>query len=297
MQNPSLPGAQYPAWEASAIGPFMFEYSILSSATLTPTVIGSPTELGILVKSIRRTYLGSTFDLNAASLTNQGRVVAGQWSPDVTLATSPDLSTPPVYSDVYLVQAPAVSETDIVQSDELRVAHEAKCGLYFPNRPGSTGAAFTSASEMRNLAVYRPGVAPDPAQPVSPVQNDLWLRGWLIGVSHWTGMAGTSTIRIKRNEGIELVASAASVYSPFATPALPNDMRAMQVVQEFARREPHGYYADFNELGTMLQHVLTGVGDAVASLGLPVLSSVGQSVSDLANSQIGNRLARALDAF
>jgi hypothetical protein len=300
MQSPSVSTAQYPAWLSTNVPgtpAFIFDFTVLSSATLTPTIIGSPTALGGLVKSIRRTYLGSTIDFNAASLTNQGRVVAGQWSPDVTLAISPSTATPPVYSDVYLVQTPAITETEIVQTDELRVAHEAKCGLYFPNRPAATGAAFTSASEMRNLAVHQTGQAPDPVQDPQPFQNDLWLRGWLIGVSHWTGMYHTSSLRIKRNEGIELVASATSVYSPFSTPALANDIRAMQMVQEYSRREPHGYYADYNELGTLLQKILGGVGNAVQSLGLPILSPVGGALSRMANSNIGGRMARAIDAF
>jgi hypothetical protein len=110
-------------------------------------------------------------------------------------------------------------------------------------------------------------------------------------------MYHTSSLRIKRNEGIELVASATSVYSPFSTPALANDIRAMQMVQEYSRREPHGYYADYNELGTLLQKILGGVGNAVQSLGLPILSPVGGALSRMANSNIGGRMARAIDAF
>lgn len=301
LRRPRRVARQYPAWQSVTFGGLMADISVLGASALSTSYM---TEAGpaVDIKSIRRTYLGSTFDLDAADLYNQGRVVAGQWKPDVTLGVADvtDGATPPLITslNVYLMQTPAVVVSNIVSSDELVYQAEAKCGLYIPNRPAEMDVPMTACQEYRNVAARVPSEDPVPIYPttdVAPETYDIWLRGWLIGVSHWTDIDYRSSLRIKRKEGLEFISSPRGVFAPFADEALPADLRAQQMLQEFSRKEPHGYPADFNELGKVLQNIVGGIADAVSNLGIPVLSDIGKAVGGVARGKLGNGLAAALD--
>lgn len=297
MEAPGFKKAQYPAFVPGRLTDFDFEYSILGASELTPRYRGSKAGVAVDIKQMRRTYMGVTIDLDANSLADQGRVVYGQWKPDVTLATAYNNSVepPPVVKNTYNLQTPAMTINNIVQSDELCYQAEAKHGLYAPIRTAEFDLPMTAAQEWRAIEVYYPGEDPGFVEPGDEELKDLWLRGWLIGTSHWSDLDHTASLRIKRKEGLELISAPAGVYAAFASMALPNDLRAMQIIQEFSRREPHGYPADYNELGTMLQKIIGGISGAVADLGLPVISDVAHTVHKTANGKIGQLLTNLLD--
>lgn len=222
--------------------------------------------------------------------------MSGQWKPDVTLALAKS-SDGTTYLNVYNMQVPAAVDNQIVQTDELTYQGEAKCGLYVPLRPAGMDIEFTAAQEWR---VVNPQVPSDPTDdPAADLDTskDLWLRGWLVSTSFWSGMAAAASLRIKRKEGLELVSSPVGPFAPFATPALPNDLRAMQVIQEFCRTQPHAFTADHNELGTLLRKIVAGVGDALESLGLPVISNVAGTGKRMANSPFAIKLAELVDTI
>jgi hypothetical protein len=278
IAGPGNAGATYPVWEALSTAPDIWG-TILASSTLSPAVAGDTDPNGIklsaLIKNIRRTFMGTTLELDASDLYNQGRIISGQWTPDVTLgtvATSAAGDLTDVY-DVYKFQLPAVSTSAIVQSDEFSRQAELKTGSYMPIRPCSPELNFTSSEEWRQIQVDYAG-ADSGTFGRDPTFNDLWLKGWCVGVEYLTNIDVRSQIRIKRREGLELVPSPPSTYSPFATPALPDDVRAKQVLLEFCRKQPHAYPADYNDLGEMIPNILGGLADVVSDLGLPLISPV-----------------------
>jgi len=287
IEHSDNPGFFYPSFQPG-IESNVF-VSILGSTTLTPTIASQDAQaISDLVRSVRRSCLGTTTDLNASDLTNQGRVVMGQWSPDVARAVVASADTTPVELNIYRFQLPAVSEAEIVSSDAFSVQHEAKLGSYMPIRPIASELGFTPAQEWRRVAAVSAG---HPGTDLIDIKaNDLFLSGWCIGVEHWSGLDPLATLRIKVREDLEVVASANSVYSPFATPALPDDSRARSMVQEFCRKQPHAYPADYNDLGQMLGNIVGGIGDAIHGLGIPILSDIAGGVSSLAKGPVGNLL-------
>jgi hypothetical protein len=268
--------AVYPLWGSFSEAGFAFFGTVMASATLAPVIIDDQSGVTFsgLVKNIRRTYLGSTTDFDAPSLSDQGRVLAGQWNPDVALETKElRMGTPPVLTDVldyYVIQAPAVTTSSLVQSDAFSREAQAKTGDYLPLRPCAPVFDLTSSTELRRVITNRAGTGDVPADGTE--QTDLFLRGWSIAVEIWYGMSVDSQLRIKRREGLELVPAPDSTYGPFATPALPDDVRAKQILEEFCRTQPHAYPADYNDLGQMIPNILGSIADVVGSLGLPLIS-------------------------
>lgn len=287
LENTGLPSTMYPSSSSftGAVSGIRYELSILGSSVLTPD-IGYMTDAGVTgyMKSVRRSYMGVTTKLVASDLYNGGYVTSGQWDPAVTLAeyTSKDSSTPPVVLDVfnvYVAQAPALTDSEIRASDEFSRAGDAKCGVYMPVRPSGDDIPFTKSPEWRNIDVNYPGEGDSVIN--QGLTNDLWLRGWSIGVDLWSGLDPKATLMYNRNEGLELEASPKSTFSPFSTPALPDDVRAQSIIKEFSRTQPHAYEADFNDLNKMLGELVNGIADAVEGLGLPIISPVVKGVRKL----------------
>jgi len=278
MTNMGNPASMFPNFASVTGGTSttVFQYTILGASVLTPNIAyQDESGLSQYVKQIRRTYMGITTDLNASDLYNQGRVVSGQWSPDVSITldyTNTSPGTPPVV-DVYPAyesQTPPLTVENIVQSDEFSREAEAKTGSYMPIRPSAPSWEFTSSTEWRLIITSAPGF-PTPGI-ADGMAKDLWLRGWCVGVEYWAGIDYRSTLRIKRHEGLELVPSSGSPYSPFATPALPDDILAKQIINEFCRKEPHAFPADYNEKDFMLGNIISGIADALEGLGIPIVS-------------------------
>jgi hypothetical protein len=267
----------YPLWQTGDVGAFSYYYTNLVSTTLTPAIIADQTgaQLSALVKNIRRTYLGTTSELDASDLYNQGRLISGQWNPDLDMVTK-EIKTGDVLTDVfdyYKMQAPAMTSASLVQSDEKCREAEAKTGSYMPLRPCAPTFELTASAQFRRVDINYPGAGDEPVDPATDAA-DLGLRGWSIAVELWLGIDVRANIRIKRREGLEIVPAPDSTYGPFATPALPCDLRAKQILEEFCRNQPHAYPADYNDLGEMIPNILGGIADVIGGLGLPLISPV-----------------------
>jgi len=267
----------YPNFETLTIGTNTYDRSILQADVLSPQIRGLDNSgISTYLKSIRRTYMGVTTELNASDLFNQGRVITGQWTPDIALSVNAPAAGGAY--PIYEMLLPALTSSTIVQSDEFCRQAEAKTGSYVPIRPCSPQWDFSPSSEWREVWAVFPG-GPDPTPNPEDTGRDLQLRGWSIAVDLWIGIAAQSTLRIKRLEGLEIVPSSASTFSPFATPALPDDIRAKMIISEFARKQPHAFPADFNDLGEMVSDILGGLMGALGSLGLPVISPIATASS------------------
>jgi hypothetical protein len=285
----AVAGSGYPAWRSTVAFPAI-SYTRMYSATLSDTIGGHDvSEISAIIKTARRTYYGTTSELDASELYNQGRVFTGQWTPDIANGTAAN-TTDETKVDTYNTQIPAYLIDQIVSSDSRFYKEEAKVGVYMPLRAIDSTILLTPAQEWRNVVASYPG-GPALETLLNDQPKDLVLRGWSIAVTHWDGIDARANVSMKRIEGIEVEPAPNSLYSPFNSPGWPDDIRAMQMVREFSRNEPHGYPADFNSLGKLLQNIVGGIGDAVGSLGLPIISDIGKAASGVARSGLGNTIA------
>jgi hypothetical protein len=259
--------------------------SILSSSQLSPGLFnGDLATLGGIIRQVRRSTYGSTTDFDAAALNNQGRVISGQFACNVSLASTVTFTdvapVPPATAAVSVVKTefddykfvlPAVTSSSLVASDQRVRQAEAKTGSYMPLRPSEPTWDFSSAAEMRLL---NPLLPDESASTTNLISNaaDLWLRGWMIGVEYWLAMDINSSLRIKTKETLEITTAPESILSPMNSPGHPNDTRAMAIIREFSRTEPHAYPADYNEKDSFWGNLVRGIGDVVSTLGIPVLS-------------------------
>jgi len=156
---------------------------------------------------------------------------------------------------------------------------EAKSGSYMPCRPSDPTVEFTPTSEYRYVGYTNAGTALVqyvPPEGITPY--DLWLRGWNVTVDNFMGLDMRGNLRIKTREGLEMETSTGSSYGPFATPALPRDDMAMEVLREYSRCEPHAYPAEFNDLGKMIPEIIGGLASAIENLGIPIISPIAGGV-------------------
>ncbi|APG76554.1 capsid protein [Hubei noda-like virus 8] len=272
--------AIYPSWNTKTTGDtsdqITYYTTILSPNVLTPGGGGTPEAARSYLRNVRRVYYGSTQDLDASSLYDEGRVVAGQWSPDVVLGINRARDNT-VQNSCYRLSVPALTSESIVQSDAYRYQALAKTGCYMPLRPSDPDVQFSGASEQRPLeiAFHQSGNITGNLTTV----DDIWLRGWNIGVELWTNIDYRANLRYKTCEGLELSPSANSLYSTFEGRGYPRDDRALSVIREFARSQPHAYPADFNDKNLLWGQLIRGLGTALSSLGLPILSQVAEPVA------------------
>lgn len=260
------------------------EYSVLTSATLTPAILASPTAISSLTKDLRRTACGYTTDLDASNLYNQGRVISGQWSPSITLGTndqhtnvtSGDTTVNVVADeyDTYVYTLPAFSTSTIVSSDMFRRQAEAKYGSYMPIRLCTPKVDFTACDEYRQIQSTDSTEGDPDDQTGNRNAYDVWLRGWSVGVELWLNLDPHAELRMKVVEDLEVTPAPTSTFSPFMSPGYPQDDRAMSVVREFSRISPHAYDADFNRLNKLATNLLNGLAGVVSNLGIPLLSSI-----------------------
>ena len=276
-------------------GPYTsIEYSILISSTLTPALLEDDSNYSNLFKDMRRSALGYTTDLDASDLYNQGRVVSGQWTPSVSLGTNDQQGTVGETNvvvneyDTYEFVLPAVTTSDIVSSDMFRRQAEAKYGSYMPIRLCTPKVDFSPSSELRQISAVRPGLSGATQDNTGQRQaNDIWLRGWAVGVELWLNLDPHAELRMKVVEDLELDPSPKSTFSPFMSPGYPSDDLALSVVREFSRLSPQAYDADFNRLNKMMTNLLNGLGDVLGNLGVPILSALAKPATNFLVSKFG----------
>lgn len=255
--------------------------------------------------TVRRTYCGMTVDFDSNTLTDKGRLVSGQFACrfakhefDTTVKVAKPAQkedegwtlmgktdAPKVKADTidvvtstvthYSIEGLPVSETQLTQMDSKVRQAEAKTGDYIPHRYWEPVFNNTAARDRGLFGLL--GISDrskDPSGDKTPTNFNIPLDGWGIHQAFWLDMHATSSLRIKRREGIEMNTSAVSDYSPFTTPAYPSDDRALTVFREFCREQPHSFEACYNSLGGMLSNILGGIGSVLKNLNIPIVSDI-----------------------
>lgn len=251
-------------------------------------------------REIRRTFLGYTMELNAPALSDQGRIVAGQFAPDnvvqmidrnmmyiEALAAATDKSLGE--ARVLCLETPPVSEQDIVQTDRLCYQGEAKEHIYLPmrcwtkERPPvplvrSSPPVFTNKGY---LTENRPTSTTNVSHTFSNTNEyennsgELAFSSFGTAVVRFIGISKSASIRIKRKEGLEGVAAGNTTVSAFQTEGLADDPRASAFVAEFSRTNPHGYLGRYNSMGDMFKNIFGRIGSVITNIShLPVIKSL-----------------------
>nr|QVG60631.1 putative capsid protein [Helianthus astrovirus A]QVG60633.1 putative capsid protein [Helianthus astrovirus A] len=262
---------------------------------LTPTVLDhwnptSPQSLdnfASIMRSIRRTYCGTTLDLDAPTLANQGRLVVAQVPPGVTKQDGvptyrPEQTGDPTPDSVEMEWSfllPPVSFNTEVQTDLKVVEKQAKIGAYNPSRMWGC-PDLTEYYERYGLRIHydftSQGYSSDQYK-----SGNYHLRGWGWTVSNFEGISIAASIRLKRREGLELAPGNFSLFAPFATDGYLEDAKAISVVKAYFRRQAHSYPSSFNELNKMIPTLVAGLGSVLSSLGMPIAGPLSQIVSGI----------------
>jgi len=288
LTSTTYPNYKYPTWgNVSDAGTDVY-MTVCPAATLEIDYVNvdSSTSIKGYAKMLRRTYLGITADFDCNELTSKGRITSGQFATQKTEKTvGYNDGTNELVQNFYIIDKPPTLTQQITQQDDKSRQAECITGEYMPLRICQPDVPFVPAADGRWMAPSTSTANGD----FSAVYQNLWLDGWSTYVSRWEDMYQTSSIRIKRREGLELVCGDLSPYGPFQQPSLPDDDRARKMVAEFSRVQPHAYCADFNHTGGLLSNIVSGPGNAVGSLGIPVISDMGQTVGNLLGG-LGNLL-------
>lgn len=284
----------YPNWGELTEYPNM-KFTIMQCAALDK---GKDSKLGDVFLSLRRTYCGLTTDYDANTLTDKGRVVSGQFigslaetmgnvAVDVTVpgpSGQEDTKFKTITHTFDLVTYTGVpNDVDELTQMDLKVRQaEAKTGDYMPLRfwePTfvNTSGADPTCADLNNLDKGTVGAD----YPEALKNWNYPLHGWGFGMSFWRSMDDTTSLRLKRREGLEMNTAATSDFSPFSTPAYPADLRAQTVFREFCRQQPHSFDSSYNSLGGMLGNIVKGLGGVLGGLGIPIISDIAPGLGGL----------------
>lgn len=232
-------------------------------------------------RSVRQTSCGLTADFIYNAVTSKGVVYAGQWDSNHTQEVGmydPDGGANKLPHPMIAFEMPPVNSSAMVQSDPLFYKAPATDGCYLPMRAKSFEGT-TSASYYK--------IAFKSGNTFLPLPNDSLkglnyiLVGAKFGVIHYAAIHGSSSISVKRQETLEFTTAAESDYSPFSEPAASKDDKALTVISEFSRNEKHAYPADFNKKDLMIGNILSGLGQALGKLNIPIVSQIAPIAGDL----------------
>jgi len=257
----------------------------------------------------RPVYLSTTVHFDAAALTNQGRLYAGQIATDSS-ATSVSLlgsekAAVTRTALVNYVDVPGDSES-LVEADSRVYVAEAKDGLYLPLRASDSenpfrplshafvapGSHFEWEDVIANGGLILGGE--DAFNPGTPITNEdpgicpVTLSPRLMtGVEFWESIHKTSSLNVKINVCMEVTCDKQSVYGAFVDTAPLVDRVALEAVAVLSQTLPHAFPANCNDLGFLMNFIKSvagGVGDVgrvLESIGVPLISDIAGGIADV----------------
>jgi hypothetical protein len=261
---------------------------------------------------------GYTVHHLASATTDQGVVVAGQISAlkeDYVALPVPAETNATLYQTGFLLPSGA---QQLTQQDNLATEWDARHGTYMPLRfdqtvelykqagtggigtfttpSGSTApvhyAVIESAvSEGGTVGVNNIVATPVPTftPPTGTVDATQMIYAasqscnQLVGVQFFLGIDKAATLQVKSRMFIEATALADGYdIQPFVHSSPVLDSKALSVVATVAQVQKHCYYAEFNDLGKMLQSIWNAVwpiGKSIATGGLSFVPGIGGGLS------------------
>jgi len=267
------------------------------------TATGTGTPPAMLWRTIRTSYASITAYCNAAALTTQGRVIAGQFvAPGVLTANLSGYAS--VSSDI--VAALAISDkaraatqlaaafdsvgavVNTVNMDQPPLTEEglymtgpgvyvglAKDGIYMPLKFNQPVHDYCSLNESSGNMVFVSAagltLSPLPGRTVAGLNTQ-------IGVLLFRGLDKTTTIQVKLKYGLEATCDGASSWAPFLESGAIMDVAAVTAVAAAQQGTPYAYPAQANDYNGVIRAIggsLSGqvprtVAGALLQAGLPV---------------------------
>jgi len=262
-------------------------------------------QLAALTETFRSVFKGITVDLQAADLNNAGTVWAGQ------------LASKPLYESGGIV--PSVGYTVPLDEDSLvqQIAGfyqaEAKNGVYLPLKYVDPRIPYSTPLEVGEtkpadgepaiptypaIALIEGGatttellvrLSSDNTKYLTATGSDLMQTGVIL----FRGMYPGASLQARGKTGLEAVPNVGSSWSPFLESTAMFDPTALKTAARVAQVLPLAYPADYNSLGKIwnvirsaLQKVVPWVGTVgkiAGSLGVPLVSPIGQGIGQAAD--------------
>lgn len=260
---------------------------------------------------------GLTVHLDAATLTDQGKLYAGQVSCDnsqesVTLLEA--VGEPPEnkpYTQNYNKVDFPLTYAELTQDDHLGLVTEARKGVYVPIRisdkenpyvPTSYNLANTSATGGRwtfedsvGTGMLRLGPWLNKSGQVTAVTNGQGLSipsslsGHLMAaVVIFAGIHKTSSLNMRSYGSLSVTCDRESPYAVFIQGAPVVDEQALRAAAMLSQHMPHAFPAEFNDLGKLwgvikdVVKIVPGVADVLGGMGIPVVSDIANVVGGVA---------------
>lgn len=304
----------YPTFKTQAVAGVTFEWSVARAdayGVIANANSLSPDAIKAMYRNVRRSFMGLTAELDAPALSDQGRIVAGQFGSDARLkmalaqyATVAETESPTPAdvqnAELLHVELPPVIEEDVVQVDSLSYQGLAKDHVYMPMRtwkptatPTDCDTAAPVLPTVQNAGSGLHAALQWPTEVAYLVDaQEIYFAEYGTGIIKFLQLSSNASVRLKVREGIEGAAAANSIISPFDSPGLPVDPVAHEFVSEFCRTNPHAYLGKYNSRNQMMRGIFGSIGNTLGALAKP-LPLIGDLVGPLLGG-IGNMLDSAI---
>lgn len=245
----------------------------------------------------RSMYTGITAHLDAPTLADQGRLVAGQLALEQTPTTFSEVvgrKGTKSYKILDPIQISSIegrlpmTESALFQATPGAVVWEAREGVYMPMRFRDPVHLFgndlreTLAAVSYDTGTYllqdtrKFGIVPGS------------LLNELTGVILFRGIDNRANINVKVRRGLESLVDSATAIAPFQHQSPVLDPLAIDRVTQIAQSSPMAYPACYNDWGEILNVIKQVVGVVkpvakfVGGLGIPIVSDLGNGIGDFA---------------
>lgn len=241
----------------------------------------------IVAGAYRFTHVGITIELVANALSDQGTVYAGQTNPNICLDVGQSLA-----AAAMAVAGPAPPQTTqtLVRDDPRHYQGLAKGGVYMPLKLAKPMVPYQQTVQTGRLIWRNEAGTPFNVgvngQAFGFTTNDLCTYN--VGVILFRGLSSTATLMVRTRLGIEAT-DAYTAWYPFVRPSAMLDECALEAAALASQSTPNGYPASANDFWTILRAIgaaLRGrvsqrVADALAAIGVPILSPAAALAGDL----------------
>lgn len=259
-----------------------------------------PFQWKTLFRTWRLVGMSHTTELMSSITTNQGRVVAGQFSADVREGAAAEnisaiierviarLAAAPTFGDLAAVRIPRADTQvttrqfwgtrmpkltldGIISGDHESQDWPAVDGAYMPLRMWREEHERISTDPLKAI-----GVDPDADNDGGVAGDQLWSGAAIVDPAYgwsycvFTGLSADATVKSKYVYHSEVTVDGESTWAPFQRGAPPRDALALDTVSLLSSSMPHVFVADENDLGSMIGDLAGTIG----KLGIPIVSDI-----------------------
>jgi len=221
-----------------------------------------------LIATARLAYMGITINFDAAALTNNGTITAGQQ----TVGWIQGLNTAIVAVPIQQYAGPTITYQNLINLP-LAVQYRAIEGCYMPIKLTNPALPFINQSmDYFYTAFWPPGGGPAIVTGLATEAGYLipQLCDGQLGAIAFHNVAGTTALRITYRVGFECCPVPGSSYSCFMHPSPPIDSTALDAYYNISAKLYDAYPDVYNDWGKLWE-VIKGIASPLADTFLPYL--------------------------